>query len=73
MSCAFKYFVNNIQICSEYDMLKYYHIDLSRFVDKILSPYHFIIMFLYINLSCEKNIRGGGGGGGYKYASIRPF
>ena len=27
-------------------------------------------MFLYINLSCEKNIRGGGGGVGYHYASI---
>ena len=38
--------------------------DLSRFVDKILSSYHVIIMFLYINLSCEKNITGVGGGGG---------
>ena len=26
----------------------------------ILSPYYVIIMFLYINLSCEKNIRGWG-------------
>ena len=55
MSYTVKYFVNNIQICSEYDVitLSYWHHDLS------IKFYHVIIMFLCINLSCEKKYKRG--------------